>query len=246
MTFATLFFTILQLLVIALLIVWWLHWMSSGLEWVVFAFVVAAMLSYFSSKVFIVPPYRAGCEGICGGWRGFPILTHHIAAGDIVLFDAVSFARNTLFYYAYLLGFSGLIVWLGRLWRWPVRSWRQRFVFLLIIVLLPLATLPMWVPPPQPHLLLPEQRLAINAARDWRWQLHLSGFMDRRLALEDVRDLPDGESHRVCFRIYTWYYLPYRHVYIDLEPAGVRAIGGAEIPLSDSCWTQPSVLESKE
>jgi hypothetical protein len=170
---------------------------------------------------------------------GYPYASYHIEAGNVVIFDPVAFVRNVFFYYAILLGFGAIIAWLAQQFRWRARSWPQRLVFIFLIFILPLAILPMWAPPSQPAVSGPEQRIVINAARDWHWQLHLRSVMDRRLALIDMRSTPDREHQRVCFRIYTWFYLPYRHVYIDMEPEGVRALTGAEIPLSESCWTQP-------
>jgi len=229
----------LQILVVTLLVVWWLRWTPRGLEWVTIFLFGAVGLSYLSSILFRVPPYQVGCEGLCPGWWGFPILTHRVETGGIVFFDPMSFVRNAFFYYAVLLAWGGLTAWLGRRFRWSARSWKKRFLFVILVIVLPLATLPLWISPPQPQPTGPEQRLVINAARDWRWQLGLRGFMDRRLALEDVRPTPDREHQRVCFRIYTWFYLPYSHAYIDMEPEGVRAVTGDEIPLSESCWTQP-------
>ena len=239
MTFSIFLLTLLQALAVILLIVWWLRWTPRGLEWVTIFLFGAIGLSYLSSYLFRVPPYQVGCDGLCPGWWGFPILTHRIETGGIVFFDPTSFVRNAFFYYAVLLAFGGFVAWLGHQLRWSARSWKKRLLFILLIIVLPVATLPLWVPPPQPEVSGPEQRLVINAARDWRWQLHLRSFMDRRLALEDVRLSPEHEYQRVCFRIYTWFYLPYGHAYIDMEPEGVRAVTGAEIPLSESCWTQP-------
>jgi len=239
MSLSLLLLLLLQALVIILFVVWWLRWTPRGLEWITIFLFVALGLSYLSSYIFRVPPYQVGCDGLCPGWWGYPIPTHHVETGDIVLFDPVSFVRNTFFYYSIVLSFGAVVAWLGRRLQWRSRSWAQRFLFILIVVVLPLATLPMWMPPPQPEVSGPDQRLVINAARDWRWQLRLRSFMDRRLALEDVRPSPGDEHQRVCFRIYTWFYLPYARTYIDLDAAGVRAVDGAEIPLSESCWTQP-------
>ena len=239
MSFSTILLTFFQALVVILLVVWWLRWTPHGLEWVTLFLFGAVGLSYLSGILFRVPPYQAGCDGLCPGWWGFPLPTHRIETGDIVFFDPLSFVRNAFFYYAVLLAFGGLIAWLSRRFRWSSRSWKKRFLFIILVIVLPLATLPLWIPPPQPQPSGPEQRLVINAARDWRWQLGLRDFMDRRLALEDVRPAPDGEHQRVCFRIYTWFYLPYGHAYIDMEPEGVRAVTGNETPLSESCWIQP-------
>ncbi len=232
-------FLALQTILIVLLIIWWIRWSPQGLWWAVASLFLAIGLSYFSGVLFQVPPYQVGCEGFCAGWKGFPWPTHHIQPDTKLLFDGPSFVRNGFFYYAVLLAVSAFIAWLASWFRWSQRSWKQRIFFIFIVIVLPLATLPMWIAPPQPQLSKPDQRLVINAARDWRWQLHLRGWMDRRLALEDLRASPNGEGQRVCFRIYTWFYLPYQRAYIDLDTAGVLAIKGGEIPLSQSCWTQP-------
>ena len=239
MSISQVLFTLLQIIVVILLIVWWLRWTPRGLELVTIFLFAAIGLAYLSTRIYSVPPYQVGCDGLCPGSLGYPYPSYHIEAGDIAIFDPVAFVKSAFFYYAVLLGFGATIAWLGRQFHWAARSWPQRFLFFLLTVVLPLATLPMWLPPPQPKVTGPEQRIVINAARDWNWQLHLRGFMDRRLALEDVRSVPDQERQRVCFRLYTWFYLPYRHIYIDMEPEGVRALTGAEIPLSESCWTQP-------
>jgi hypothetical protein len=230
---------LLQILLILLLIVWWLRWSSRGLEWVTLFLFAAIGMSHLSSLLFRVPPYRAGCDGLCPGWQGYPFPTHHIETGGIVVFDPVSFVRNAFFYYAIILAYAAVIAWLGRQINWRGAAVIRRLSFIILIIMLPLATLPLWLPPPQPEFSGSEQRLVINAARDWRWQLHLRGFMERTLAAEDVRTAPDDVHQRVCFRIYTWFYLPYARAYIDLDETGVRAMGGAEIPLSESCWTQP-------
>jgi hypothetical protein len=111
--------------------------------------------------------------------------------------------------------------------------------YVILTVVLPLALAPVWLPPPQPDLPPAAQRLAINAARNWRWQLQGRRLTDYRLAVEDVRQHPDGRRWRVCFRVYSWFYRPRTRLYIDLEPAGVRATGGGLIPLTASCWVQP-------
>jgi hypothetical protein len=238
MFFTALLITLLQILVITLLIVWWVRWSRRGLEWVTVWLFMAIGISYLSSYLFRVPPHQVSCDGLCAGWRGFPFHTHFVGMADEVFFQPVSFVRNVLFYYVVILSFTAVIIWLGQWFRWQRRPWWARILFILVVIVMPLATMPWWVSPPQPQVSGPEQRLAINAARDWRWQLRLDSFMHRRLALEDVRPMPDDEHQRVCFRVYTWFYLPYAHAYVNLEPEGVRAIDGANIPLAQSCWEQ--------
>ena len=235
MTVVAILTLLLQIIVILLLLVWWARWTPRGLAWAAFALLAAAGLSYLSGLIFHVPPYQVGCDGTCPGWRGYPLPTHHILPGNRVLFDGPSFVRNAFFYYAVLLAYSAIVAWLVRRFRMTERGWSRWLLFILAVIL-PLASTPLWLPPPQPAVSTADLRLVNNAARDWRWQLHLRGEMDRRLALEDIRPAPDGEGPRVCFRIYTWFYLPYQRVYIDLDKAGLRARDGREIPLTQSCW----------
>ncbi len=227
----------LLLLSILLLILWWVRGFSRGLIWVTVAILGAVGLSYLSSLLFRVPPYHVSCpETVCAGWAGYPYPVYHLAPDGTVTWDGPSFVLNSFFYDAALLAFSALVAGLARGFRWGQRAWRTRVVFILVVVLLPLATLPIWVPPPQPPTSIPERRLVNNAARAWRWQLHMRGWMDRRLALEDVLATPEGPGSRVCFRVYTWFYLPYRRVVIDLDEAGVRARDGQILPLSARCY----------
>lgn len=235
--------TLLGILLVAvagiLIIVWWLRHSPRGLDWVVGAIPLAFALSYLSSYIFRVPDYQAGCDGLCPGWWGYPYATHLSDGAGAGMFNPGGFIINAMAYYILLLLFSGFVVWLASQFHWPDRSWRWRLVFLLFVVVLPLAFLPTWFSPNEPQLPIPEQRLANNAAKAWRWQLQSHRWTDRRLAVEDVRLHPDGERHRVCFRVYTWFYIPYDKIYVDLEPAGVRATGGGVIGLSESCWIQP-------
>jgi len=235
MTLAAILTLLLQILVILLLLVWWARWTPRGLAWAAFALLAAAGLSYLSSLLFHVPPYQAGCDGVCPGWRGYPLPTHHVLAENRVIFDGASFVRNAFFYYAVFLAYSAIVAWLIRYFRMTERGWSRWLLFILAVII-PLASPPLWLPPPQPAVSVADLRLVNNAARDWRWQLHLRGGMDRRLALEDIRPAPDGQGQRVCFRIYTWFYLPYQRAYIDLDEAGLRARDGREIPLTQSCW----------
>ncbi|MCO6450760.1 MAG: hypothetical protein J5I90_08225 [Caldilineales bacterium] len=219
--------------------IWWLRHSNRGLEWLLLAAPLAFAASYLSSFLFRVAEYQAGCNGICPGWYGHPIATHlDDGFGDFV-FDPVGFVLNAAIYYAIIVSASAFVAWLANYLRWPDRSVRWRLAFVAIVVVLPLALTPIWIPPPRPELPQRDLRLGINAARAWRWQLQSGSFFGRRLAVEDVRLHPDGEQHRVCFRMYTWFYIPYRHAYVDLEPTGVRATGGGVIPLNASCWVQP-------
>lgn len=216
---------------------WWRQGRYAG--WLVLAMVTALGLSYLSSFVFRVAPYLGGCTGYCSGWWGHPIPTHVVAPGGAVSFRAGAFVLNAAIYYVIVLGFSVIVAWLAAQLQWRQRRWRWRLGFIAIVIFLPLALLPNLATPPAPKFSGESQRLANNALRAWRWQLRSGRPSDRRLALEDVRPHPDGERHRVCFRSYTWFYMPHGLVYVDLEPAGVRATGGGAVPMGASCWVQP-------
>lgn len=219
--------------------VWWVRRSRRGIDWVIAALPLAAILSYLSSILFHVPDYQAGCPGGCPGWWGYPIATYISNAVGEAEFDPIGFLLSLGFYYAFLLFVSVLVAWLANFLHWEERRLRWKVGFVLLVVVLPLALAPSYLPPPELRLSGPSQRLAINAARAWRWQLLARRLTDRRLAVEDVRLHPDGERQRVCFRAYTWFFIPSHRVYIDLEPAGVRATAGGSIPLSASCWVQP-------
>ncbi|NOZ51185.1 MAG: hypothetical protein GXP37_14255 [Chloroflexi bacterium] len=221
------------------MIVWWLRRHAHGLEWVMLVLPLAFGLSYLSSLLIQVVPYRAGCLGYCEGWRGYPLATHMLAVGGRAVFDAGGFVLNAGVYFLILLVFSAVVLQLAHVFRWSQHRQRWRLLFVLVVIVAPWAYSPNWAPMPQPRLPLAEQRLAINAARDWHWQFRAGRFFERALALEDVRQHSDGQRFRVCFRAYSWFFIPSHHVYIDLEPAGVRATSGGTIPLSASCWVQP-------
>ncbi len=236
---ATVLGIVLYLLLTVLVLVWWLRRGRRGFDWTLIVAPLAFALSYLSSILFRVPDYQAGCDGRCPGWWGAPFPTHLSDGADAFTLNPLGFIANAALLYTVILILSAGIVLLAEQLKWPERSRRWRIGFVLIVVILPLALLPTLLPLREPDLSSPQQRYAINAKRAWRWQLQSRRFNDRRLIIEDVRLHPDGERHRVCLRAYTWFYIPYDKVYVDLEPAGVRATGGGAIPLSDSCWVQP-------
>ncbi len=220
------------------MVLWWLRSRRRGLEFVVVALLAAFAISYLSSLLVEVKPYRVGCLGICNGWRGYPIATHIVEPGGLARLDVGGFVRNAGLYFLVLLSYGAVVLQLAHIWRWSQRRKRWRLVFLLLMAL-PWLYGPSWAPTPQPPLPADAQRLAINAQRDWTWQFRAGHFFERALAVEDVRQHPDGTRARVCFRAYSWLFIPSHHVYVDLEPAGVRATAGGSFPLSASCWVQP-------
>lgn len=227
------------LLITILVVVWWLRYGRRGFDWILIVAPLAFVFSYLSSIIFRVPDYQAGCNGRCPGWWGAPFSTHVSDGTGAFTLNPVGFIANAALFYTVILITSAGIVLLTDQLKWSERSLRWRFGFVLVVVILPLALLPTLLPIREPDLSSSELRYAINAKRAWRWQLQSRRFNDRRLVVEDVRLHPDGERRRVCLRAYTWFYIPYDKIYVDLEPAGVLATGGGVIPLSDSCWVQP-------
>lgn len=231
----------LALLVVAIVlaVVWWAQRGRRARIWLLLSVPLAFALSYLSGFLFQVPASQVDCPSLCPGWRGHPVpIARQDVLGDFH-FDPRGFVLNSLSYQAFLLLGSLVEVRLAELAGWPRRSRRWRVGYVVLVVVIPLALAPLWLLPPQPPLSPSAQRLAINAARDWRWQLQGRRLTDYRLAVEDVRHHPDGSRWRVCFRVYSWFYWPRARLYIDLEPAGVRATGGGLIPLTASCWIQP-------
>jgi hypothetical protein len=146
------------------------------------------------------------------------------------------------------------LLWLGAslIWQilavgieWWNRSWRSRFLFVLILVLLPWAMLPRVLNPPQPRATGEDLRVAVNAQRSAEYTYRITGFWVQRLALEDIRhSAPSnrpgvaGETmvNQVCLRGYTYFYLPWRRYRITLDASGVTALRLEETPLGGSCW----------
>jgi len=230
---------IFYLLITVLVVVWWLRHSRRGLDWILIVAPLAFALSYLSSILVRVPDYQAGCNGWCPGWWGAPFPAYLSDGTSSYTLNPVGFIADAALFYTAILVLSAGIVLLAEQLKWSERGRRWRIGFVIVVFILPLALLPTLIPLREPNLVGPEQRYAINAKRAWRWQLQSGRFSDRRLVVEDVRLHPDGERLRVCLRAYTWLYIPYDKVYVDLEPAGVRATGGGVIPLSDSCWVQP-------
>src|SRR5512147_2735514 len=66
----------LSFLVAAILLAIW--WRQQTFRWpiiLVICLAAAPLLSWWSATAFQVPDYRAGCDGLCPGFRGAPIAT---------------------------------------------------------------------------------------------------------------------------------------------------------------------------
>jgi len=233
------------LIVLALLLTIW--WRQQSFRWpivVVLCLIAAPLLSWWSGIAFQVADYRAGCDGLCPGYRGAPIAIYEgEAAGGSFL--PGMFALNSLIYLGLLLGWSavvrGIIAKSGhpavgeRKLAW--RNWWARVLLGLVLLGGPFVLAPLYLPPPEAHVRGDPQRIAINARREVYLYDHLAPAPVLRVGLEDVRPRSDGQvGMRVCLQLYTYLYLPIGHMFLDMTPEGVHSNGGGVIPQNASCW----------
>lgn len=223
---------------VALLQVIW--WRQQSFRWSVVllgALVLAPGLSWWSGIAFEVADYRAGCDGLCPGFRGAPVPFFRGAAagGDFVPW---LFAVNCLVYLVVLLGWAMVM-------RSMMRSVAQearhgiwiRLALGIALLVGPFALSPLYLPPPEAHVRGDPQRVAINARREVYLFDQESPLPILRVGLEDVRPRRDGQpGMRVCLRTYTFFYLPAGHMFLDMGPEGVHSNNGGVLPLNASCW----------
>jgi hypothetical protein len=148
------------------------------------------------------------------------------------------FLLNALVYLVLLLGWGALVRAVltreGNAGAAPM--WRQ-VVLAVILIGLPLALAPLYLPPPEAHVRGDPQRIAINAQREVFMYSPLAAMPVLRVGLEDVRPRRDGQpGMRVCLSTYTLFYLPVGHMYLDMAPEGVHSTGGGVVPRRESCW----------
>lgn len=232
----------LVLLVAALLLVVW--WRQQSYRWPLIlaaALAAAAALSIWSGIAFDVADYRAGCDGLCPGFRGAPIpIRNGVAAGDAFLLGG--FLLNSLVYLVLILGWAallrGLLNGIGGGSRGSARSSVLAAAFVVLILAAgPILLSPLFLPPPEAHVRGDPQRIAINARREVYLYDQLAPFPVLRVGLEDVRPRPDHQpGMRVCLSAYTYFYVPVGHLYLDMTPEGVHSNGGGMLPRSVSCW----------
>ncbi len=239
------------LLLAVLLVIWWRQRTTRWPLVVVLLILAAGIATALSAFLFKVPDYQAGCVAPCGGWAGYPLpMTSTLSDGTVQVLPAgiaLSFLLHLL-----LLLILGAVAYAILADRDAGTVRTRRTVLLVVAVVLLWGLVPRYASPPEPPVRGEVQRLAINAKRlapaavsdiDWRLQ---------RLALEDVRPLPrrvkadapglpppEGPDWRICLRGYSFYYVPWRRVYIDLDATGTYAIGGGTLPLSVECWSAP-------
>jgi hypothetical protein len=220
-----------------LLIIWW---RQQSYQWVLvlmICLIASPLLSWWSGVVFQVDDYRAGCDGLCPGFRGAPLRTYqgHTAGGQ---FMPGMFLLNSLAYLTILLAWSAAIRAVlsrvrsdshARVWHEPV--------LVLLLVIGPLALAPLYLPPPEAHVRGDPQRIAINARREVYMYDQLARMPVLRVGLEDVRPrLDDQPGMRVCLRTYTFFYLPLGSMYMDMAPEGIHSTAGGVLPRTKSCW----------
>jgi hypothetical protein len=224
-------------IIVALLVVWW---RQQTFRWPVvlaLCLILAPALSYWSGEVFRVEPYRAGCDALCAGHGGAPVAMLRIEGeGEQRL--PVGFALNSLVYLALALAWSAVVrtvlVRAGELRR---NSLLAQLALGLVLAVAPLALSPLFLPPPQAQPRGDPQRIAINAQREIYMYDDQSQAPVMRAALEDVRPRYDGqEGMRVCFRTYTFFYLPAGYLYLDMTREGVHSNAGGALPPGASCW----------
>jgi len=225
------------LVITALLIVWW---RQQTFRWPILLAVcvlLAPALSWWSGWAFSVEDYRAGCDGLCPGYRGAPVpfVQGESAGGEIM---PALFALNTTVYLVLLLAWSGALrAILTRLPEVRRSAGWIHGVFAAALVILPLAFAPSYIAPPEAHVRGDPQRVAINARRELYLYARQAQRPVLRVALEDVRPRRDGAAGlRVCLRAYTYFYAPNGRIYLDMTPEGVHSSGGGALPADGSCW----------
>jgi len=226
------------LIVAAILLTIW--WRQHTFQWAMvltICLIAAPLLSWWSGEVFVVEPYRAGCDGLCTGYRGAPIATYRIG-GEGVEFSPVGFAVNSLVYLAIALSWSALIhAIVGRFGELGRNAVLVQLALGLILAIGPVAFSPLFLPPPQARVRGDPQRIAINAQREVYLYDQEAEAPLLRVGLQDVRPRSDGEGGmRVCLRVYTFFYLPAGNMFLDMTPEGVHSNAGGVLPNETSCW----------
>lgn len=221
----------------ALLVVWWRQQSARWAVVLVSCLLAAVALSWWSGQAFRVSDYRAGCDGLCPGFRGAPIATFKgAAAGGGVL--PGGFALNSLVYLVLLLGWSAAV---RAMLRRPGADSRRGLIvggaFGLALLVGPFLLAPLYLPPPEAHVRGDPQRIAINARREVFMYDQLAALPVLRVGLEDVRPRADGQpGMRVCLTTYTFFYIPTGHMVLDMTPEGVHSNNGGVLPYTASCW----------
>ncbi len=225
-------------LVAAILLAIW--WRQQTFRWpiiLVICLAAAPLLSWWSATAFQVPDYRAGCDGLCPGFRGAPA---PIFSGETAgsAFMPGMFVLNSLIYLVILLGWFAIVyAVMTRSGPAARLSGAGRLLVEVVLLALPFALAPLYVPPAEAHVRGDPQRIAINAQREIYMYDRLAPAPVLRAGLEDVRPRLDGSpGMRVCLRAYSYFYMPVGHMYLDMAPEGVHSTGGGVVPGNKSCW----------
>ena len=220
-----------------LLTIWWRQRSQRWMIVLLICLIAAPLVSWWSGQAFQVADYRAGCDGLCPGFRGAPV---HIFQGETAggQFLVGMFLVNSLIYLALLLVWS--MVMRAALVRDNIDLhrplWRQTMLGLFLLIG-PFALAPLYLPPPEAHVRGDPQRVAINARREVYMYDQLAPAPVLRVGLEDVRPRHDDQpGMRVCLRIYTFFYWPAGYMFLDMTPEGVHSNAGGVIPRTGSCW----------
>ena len=182
-----------------LLVVWW---RQQSYRWplVLVASLAAALaLSVWSGVAFDVADYRAGCDGLCPGFRGAPIPIHSGAAAGGAFLPG-GFLLNSLVYLVLILGWAALLRALLSGTQGGSRG-SELAVALIVLTLIvgPLLLSPLFLPPPEARARSDLRRIAINARREVYLYDQLASLPVLRVGLEDVRPRPDHQpGMRVC------------------------------------------------
>ena len=222
---------------VALLVVWWRQQARRWAMVLAVCLAAALLLSWWSALAFQVANYRAGCDGVCLGFRGapFPVFANQMAGET---FAPAGFLLNTLIYAVILLAWSAII----RAVVYAInaagpRQWWRGLVAGLVLAVIPFAVSPWFLPPPEAHVRGDSQRVAINARREVFMYDAQASWPVLRVGLDDVRPRPDGAPGlRVCLRTYTFFYMPTGALYLDMTPQGVHSNNGGFLVEPTMCW----------
>lgn len=220
-----------------LLTIWWRQQSYRWAFVLLICLIAAPALSWWTGKVFVVPDYRAGCDGLCAGFGGAPLaIFTGQAAGE--QFQPGMFVLNSLIYLVVLLSWAAII---RAIVHHPASTLASRIWFqslaVLALLAVPAALAPLYLPPPEAHVRGDPQRIAINARREVYMYDQLASMPVLRVGLDDVRPRPDERpGMRVCLRTYTLFYLPTGFMFMDMAPEGVHSTQGGILPHTASCW----------
>ncbi|MFN2202394.1 MAG: hypothetical protein ACK2UO_14405 [Caldilineaceae bacterium] len=234
-------------ILLVLLMIWWSQQTQHWFRIAIGTFLLALLLAIGSYYLFVVPAHGAGCDGLCPGWRGYPLPFARVELDGSDTIAPLDFMLNLLMLWLLWMGAATFWYLASIGVRWWARSWRGRLVFIVVLVLLPWALLPRILNPPQPMPGGEDLRLAVNARRSAEFTYRITGLWVQRLALEDIRHsqpnaavapLRQVTDNEVCLKGYTYFYLPWRRYRIALDQSGVTAQSLTEVPLDGSCWSQ--------